>query len=206
MIPRTALRRNIATASMLVFLSACTSLQTIQPTEWKARQAALLELEEWELRGRMAFKSAQEGGQGKLHWQQAGAVSFIHVAGPFGAGAYDLVWEPDRVSVADASGERSVEYAGTDAAEQFLRTELGWSFPAGSVRYWVMGMLDPATSGQEHFDEQSMLSGITQHGWNVNYERFAEFDGFALPTRISMENGDARLRMIISKWSVPVPE
>jgi outer membrane lipoprotein LolB len=202
----TALHRSLVLVWALALLSACTSLQTIQPTGWAARQAELLKLEDWELRGRMAFRSGEEGGQGKLHWQQAGAISFINIAGPFGAGAYDLVWEPGRVSVADATGKRSVEYTGADAAEQFMREQLGWSFPAVSARYWVMGLLDPADPGDEHFDDQSVLSGITQHGWNISYERFAEFDGFALPTRINMENGTASLRMVISKWSAPVPE
>ena len=202
----TALRRNVLLALSLAILSACTTLQTIQPSGWAARQAELLKLEEWELRGRMAFRSGEEGGQGKLHWQQAGPISFINIAGPFGAGAYNLVWEPGRVSVADAAGERSVEYTGADAAEQFMREQLGWSFPAGSVRYWVMGLPDPTAPGEEQFDDQGMLSGITQHGWNIRYERFAEFDGLALPTRVDMENGSASLRMVISKWSAPVPE
>jgi outer membrane lipoprotein LolB len=124
------------------------------------------------------------------------------MAGPFGVGAYDLIWEPTRVSVADADSEQSIEYRGADAAEQFLRDQLGWSFPAGSTRYWVMGLLDPAAPGQEQFDEQGMLLGVAQHGWNISYERFVVYDGFALPTRVRMENGSASLRIVISKWSM----
>ena len=173
---------------------------------WEQRQTKLLEIEDWGLRGRMAFRSGQEGGQGKLRWQQTGASSFIHIAGPFGAGAYDLVWEPGRVSVVDAAGEQSVEYQGVDAAEQFLRDQLGWSFPAGSARYWVMGLADPAAPGQEQFDEEGALLGITQHGWNISYKRFAVYDGFALPTSVSMENGSASLRIAISKWTLPAAD
>lgn len=154
----------------------------------------------------MAFKSGEEGGQGKLRWQQAGHTSLIRIAGPFGAGAYDLVWEPDRVSVADAEGEQSIEYQGADAAEQFLQEQLGWSFPADSTRYWVMGLLDPAAPGKELFDDQGALRGITQHGWNISYERFAEYDGLTLPTRVSMENGSASMRIVISKWSLPASD
>jgi outer membrane lipoprotein LolB len=191
---------------LIVSISACTSLRPMQPPEWANRQVALLAVDDWELRGRIAIKSDAEGGQAKLRWQQAGDSSFIHLAGPFGAGAYDLSWEPGRVSVADSGGEQSVEYRGPDAAEQFLHDQLGWSFPAGSARYWVMGLLDPAAPGDEQFDEEGVLLGITQHGWSINYERFSEYDGFALPTRVSMENGSTRLRIVISKWSMPAVE
>ena len=181
-------------------------MRTLQPPEWESRRAELLQLKDWAFNGRIAFKSGEEGGQGKLRWRQASDSSFIRIAGPFGAGAYDLVWEPGRVSVADSAGEQSIEYQGADAAEQFLRDQLGWSFPAGSARYWVMGLLDPAAPGQEVFDEQGALQGISQHGWSISYERFNEFDGFALPRSVTMENGSARLRIAISKWSVPEAE
>ena len=206
MLHNTALHRSAALALLLALLSACTSIQTVQPPMWEQRQSELLEVKNWELRGRMAFRSGQEGGQGKLRWQQTGASSFIHIAGPFGAGAYDLVWEPGRVSVVDAAGEQSVEYQGADAAEQFLRDQLGWSFPAGSARYWVMGLPDPAAPGEEQFDEEGALLGITQHGWNISYKRFAVYDGIALPTRVSMENGSASLRIAVSKWTLPATD
>jgi outer membrane lipoprotein LolB len=202
MIKLTAWYRVAPIIVLLACVSACTSLRPLSPPEWAHRQGALLAVDEWELRGRMAFKSNAEGGQAKLRWQQAGDSSFIRLAGPFGAGAYDLIWEPGRVSVADSGGEQSLEYLGPDAAEQFLHDQLGWSFPAGSMRYWVMGLLDPAAPGDEQFDEQGALLEITQHGWSINYERFSEYDGFALPTRVSMENGSTRLRIVISKWSM----
>jgi outer membrane lipoprotein LolB len=206
MIRSAVLKNLVLMSALLAFMSACTSVRPTQPPEWASRNLALLELEDWNLRGRMAFKTGNEGGQVKLRWQQVGETSLLRLSGPFGAGAYDLVWAPGRVSVADAKGERSTEYQGADAAEQFLEAQLGWSFPAGSTRYWVMGLLDPAAPGQEQFDEQGSLSGITQHGWNISYQRFVDYDGFALPTRVSMENGNASLRIVISKWSVPAAE
>jgi outer membrane lipoprotein LolB len=206
MIRSAVLKKLALMSALLAFMSACTSVRPMQPPEWASRNVALLELEDWNLRGRMAFKTGNEGGQAKLRWQQVGETSLLRLSGPLGAGAYDLVWAPGRVSVADAKGERSTEYQGADAAEQFLQDQLGWSFPAGSTRYWVMGLLDPAAPGQEQFDAQGSLSGITQHGWNISYQRFVDYDGFALPTRVSMENGNASLRIVISKWSVPAVE
>jgi len=189
-------------AGLLLGLSACATLPPAGAPQWQEQRAGLLGVQEWELRGRIAVKSAAEGGQAKLLWRQQGDSSRMRVSGPFGVGAYELVWEPELVSLTDAGGERSIEYHGTDAAEDFMRDQLGWSFPAGSARYWVLGLPDPSADGQEFFDDSGVLSGIHQHGWDVRYERFGEYDGYSLPNRLSMENGTASLRIVVSKWAV----
>lgn len=190
----------LITLFLLLGLAACTSIRPVMAPGWSERQASLAAVDYWELRGRMAFRSGEEGGQARLEWQQLADTSLIQLAGPFGAGAYNLVWEPQFVSLADASGERSIEYTGAAAAEDFLREQLGWSFPAGSMRYWVMGLPDPATDSDIQFDDAGQLATIRQYDWNVQYERFQNIDGYVLPTRITIENDDARLKIVVSDW------
>jgi outer membrane lipoprotein LolB len=188
---------------LLGLLAGCTTVRSVSESEdWAARRAALLLMDSWSLKGRVAIKSDSDGGQARLRWQQAGDSSRIHLAGPFGAGAYDLVWEPEFVSVTDAAGEQSVRYQGAAAGEQFLHDRLGWAFPAGSLRYWILGVLDPRASGQEHFDAAGVLADIEQHGWRVSYDRFSDHAGYVMPTRINVENDRARLRIVISEWSL----
>lgn len=196
-----ALCRAIALLFLLT-LAGCTSVRTVTSPVEEARSAELLALQAWEFRGRIAFKSGDEGGQANLHWQQAGERSLIRLAGPFGAGAYDVIWEPERVSVADANGQQSIVYQGTEAAEQFLQAQLGWSFPAGSTRYWVMGLLDPAAAGEEQRAEDGTLLAIQQHGWSVRFDRFKDVQGLALPMRLELSNANANLRVVITRWTL----
>jgi len=190
----------LITLFLLLGLAACTSVRPVMAPGWSERQASLAAVENWALHGRMAFRSGEEGGQARLEWQQFADTSQIQLAGPFGAGAYNLVWEPQFVSLADASGERSIEYTGAAAAENFLTEQLGWSFPAGSIRYWVMGLPDPANASDIQFDEAGQLATIRQYDWDVQYERFQNIDGYVLPTRITIQNDDARLRIVVSDW------
>jgi len=183
-------------------LTACAPMQSITAPEWESRRIELLALDNWSLRGRIAFKNGSEGGQAKLSWLQVIDSSQIRVAGPFGAGAYDLLWSPGLVSIAGANGAQSLQYQGAEAAENFLQDQLGWSFPAGSIRYWVLGIPDPNAPRQERFDADGALAAIEQHGWTINYERFAEVDGFVLPTKVVMERGSANLRIAISSWEI----
>ena len=136
--------RYIFVPGLLTVSYGCATIQpAVSPTR-EDQVAGLLALEQWELRGRIAVKNSTDGGQAKIHWRQSGDTSQIRFTGPFGAGAYELLWKPGLVTVTDGRGEQAMEYRGADAAEDFLREQLGWSFPAGSTRYWVMGLADPA--------------------------------------------------------------
>ena len=187
---------------ILLVMAGCTSVRTVIPSDQQARTAELLAMQSWEIRGRIAFRSGAEGGQANLHWQQAGERSLIRLAGPFGAGAYDVILEPERVSVANADGEQSMVYQGAEAAEQFLQAQLGWSFPAGSTRYWMMGLLDPAAAGEEQRSADGTLVAIQQHGWNVRFDRFKDVQGYVLPVRLELDNANANLRVVITRWTL----
>lgn len=185
----------------LMVLAGCASVRpgAVAPEN---PNAALLALQGWEARGRIAFKSGAEGGQATLRWQQSADQSLIRLAGPFGAGAYDVTWAPERVSVANSDGEQTLEYRGVAAAEQFLQAQLGWSFPAGSTRYWMLGVLDPAAPGEEQRDEEGVLQVIRQHGWEVRFERFQNVQGYRLPARFELQNANASLRVVITRWAL----
>jgi len=187
---------------LLLGIAGCTSMRPVAVPDQEIRSAELLAMQAWEIRGRIAFKSGAEGGQATLHWQQVGERSLIRLAGPFGAGAYEVVWEPGRVSVADADREESVVYSGNAAAEQFLQAQLGWSFPAGSTRYWIMGLLDPAATGEVQRSEDGALLAIQQHGWTVRFDRFKQVQGYTLPVRLELDNANANLRLVITRWTL----
>jgi outer membrane lipoprotein LolB len=185
-------------------VSACTQLGSVsKPVDAPLSQRQLLELNAWELRGRLAYKDAHgAGGQASLRWWQTGESSRLRVAGPFGAGAYELTVAPDEVRIRDGQAERSLAYAGPDALEQLLREQLGWYFPAAAARYWVLGVADPAVPATAVRDADGRMAALEQHGWRITYQRFAEFDGAMLPVKLRMESVRAELRVVVSRWSL----
>lgn len=188
---------------LALLVAGCAALPPPAPqVPWDERRTRLLGLEQWQARGRIAVKSDTGGGQGDLHWQQAGAISDIRVSGPFGAGAYQIRWEPERLTVRSRDGEFSRAYDGADAAEQFLAEQLGWSFPAASVRYWMLGVLDPTFAGEEQFAANGGLTGIEQNGWSVTFDRFNEAAGLSMPAKLTLQNEHARVRLVIDRWEL----
>lgn len=173
---------------------------TAPVTDEAVRRERLLALDAWEARGRIAVKAGSGGGQGDIHWQQQGESARIRLAGPFGAGAYEIRWDPARLSITSRDGEFEQAWAGADAAERFIAGHLGWSFPAASVRYWVLGLADPGQESQLVLSGEGRPRVVTQAGWTVTFERFAERRGLALPVRLTALGPGARVRLVVDRW------
>lgn len=202
--------RKVVVLLILILQGAC-SLQPPVSTDQNAGLEALLRAEQWEFKGRIAVKAEdptqQEqiaGGQFALNWNQQDDLSRVRLSGPFGAGAWELLWGPEQVTASDAKGERTIRYTGPEATENFMRAELGWVFPADSISFWLRGVAAPDTAADETFDEAGRLTLIRQQDWEVNYDRYGTFDGLLLPARMTIRGKGVRLRLVITRWDLGV--
>ncbi len=189
-------------ALVLVILGGCTLVRPAAepPLDWAVRDDRVAALLDWQARGRLAVKSARGGGQGDMLWRQTADAARIRVSGPFGAGAYEIRWDPRTVSVTSRNGESVREWRGATAAETFLGEQLGWPFPAASTRWWLLGLADPASPALREFTAQGELMRLEQLGWTISYERYAPTAGLLMPARLTLESGEARLRVVIDRW------
>ena len=189
---------------VLMFTGGCALQPTVPGTSvaWGERRTQLAEMSEWQARGRIAVKSVDGGGQGNIQWFQAGAGSRVLLRGPFGVGGYEIAWDAERIEVIGKSGEIEIAYSGPNAAEQFLLDQLGWSFPAMSLRYWMLGVPDPEFDSDEQFDTDGWLVGIRQNGWSVGYDGFKVWNNIWLPKRLVLNHDEARVKLVIDNWSL----
>lgn len=187
----------------ILLLSGCAGRQ-VQPDagiDWNRRAGLLASESAWSARGRIGFRSDRDGGQASLNWVQGADGTRISLAGPFGAGAYEIQWDAEQVVVNSRKGEQIAAYTGHDAADRFVEQQLGWSFPATSIRYWLLGIADPAYDSTRSFDDAGWLASIEQNGWYVEYSRFDRVEAHYMPGKIVAENDRARLKLIIDHWS-----
>ena len=87
-------------------------------------------------------------------------------------------------------------------AEAALRARLGTDLPLASLRYWMIGLPDPAATAQVTESGSAPRRIIDQHGWNIAYDAFAEAGGFVLPSRVTATSGDVRLKLSVSDWAI----
>lgn len=167
-----------------------------------ARRAAIGSVSTWEARGRIALKTPGTSGQGNFAWLQDGDRTVLRVAGPFGAGAYEIRWEPERLTVLSGRGEVAADYTGPDAARRFLEEQLGWSLPVANARYWLLGLAGPDNSAAETLDASGLLAALVQDGWDVRYGEYRPQGEVVLPRRLDLSSSAGRIRLVIDHWDI----
>ncbi len=198
---RTAVRA--AALCGTVLLGACQSWAPQPATStpaatgiWQQRQAQLEDIRTFSLQGRAADG---RGVKADIYWQQRADQSFdLRLAGPFGVGAVAISGTPQQVVIRTRDG--SFETADPEA---WMRERIGWAFPVGGLRYWVLGLPIPNNAGQLTLDAQGRLAVLTQAGWTLNYSEYQTQAGLDLPRRFEAQQQDLRLRLVIDRWEEP---
>ena len=49
-----------------------------------------------------------------------------------------------------------------------------------------------------------MLQSLRQDGWHISFQKYGEFQGYTLPTRLLLTRGDTEAKVIIARWRTTV--
>ena len=189
----------MAAVAIAAALAGCAAPQSALLPEldgWEARRQVLAGLDEWEFSGRIAVKTATDGFNGKLRWSQERNAFEATASGPLGAGAVRIEGDGASVVLTDKDGVRTE----LDDAELEFRLRYGWTIPVQSLRYWALGVPDPAAPADTVIDDTGRLASLTQRDWSVSFSRYAEGGGQMMPKVLTAENADTRVRLVIDYW------
>ena len=153
-------------------------------------------LSRWTASGRMAIAAGNDGGSASFDWAQDGTTSRLDLRGPLGSGAMRLVVTPEALSLVDGSGR----VLDTDLASADLRVRLGAELPWEQLRYWLLGLPAPGVEATVRDQNQAPWRIIEQAGWRLAYDSFLVVAGLNLPRRLSAEQGEVRVRVVIDEW------
>ena len=165
--------------------------------DWETRKAILGDADEWEFSGRIGVSAGNDGFNGKLWWRQDGIVFRARISGPLGVGTIFINGVRSELTLTDRDGV--VTELGD--AEVELRERYGWTIPVTSLRYWALGIPDPASPSEDSFNESGQLSGLTQRNWQVTIAQYSEGGGQAMPRRLTAVNEDIKVRLVIDNWT-----
>jgi outer membrane lipoprotein LolB len=193
-------------ASLL--LAACASVPqrtAVVPASYEARRPLLQAVTHFDLDGRLAAAVGQEGVNASLAWQQRGSRTQLQMRAPLGFGSAQITRDGDDIHLLSSRGEQLQGELATAA----LARRLGFSPPLDSLRYWVLGVPDPALPAVETQGAGASLAALEQDGWRVEYPEYRSFGTGALeamlPRRLTLLRADVRLRLIIEHWAVAQP-
>lgn len=186
-------------AATLLLISGCATRQGLELPDisnWDARQSVLGDLDDWEFSGRIGVSAGVEGFNGKLRWRQQEGEFRATVSGPLGFGTVRIEGSGATVVHTDKHGVRTV----LDDAEADLRLRYGWTIPVRSLRYWALGIPDPAAPAETRLNDDGQLEALAQRDWTVTFTRYRKGGGQLMPSRLSAVNADTRVRLVIDHW------
>lgn len=181
--------RRLAYFTACLLLAGCaeTAVRPVVETQevdkvWRIREVALLDLEDWDLRGRLAVRATSDGGQADLRWQRRPDKYQIDLRGPLGRGLVRL--EQDKNGVRLTDGARNEYHA--QSGERLLAETLGWQVPVDALHYWVRGLPIPNVPHQHELDAHGRIVSLFQSGWEVRFLGYGSYGIYELPTKMTL--------------------
>jgi len=183
----------IGLSALLAGCAARSSLELPELTDWESRREVL---DEWEFAGRIGVSAGTEGFNGQLWWRQDGTVFRARIGGPLGVGTVFINGDGRELTVTDSDGVVTE----LNDAEIELRQMYGWTIPVTSLRFWALGIPDPAGPAVTEFDADGRLTRLSQLNWQVDITQYREGGGQLMPRRLAAVNDDVKVRLVIDKW------
>ena len=190
---------HLALLFLAVVISGCAThkgLELPELADWDSRQEVLVGVDEWEFAGRIGVSAGDEGFNGQLWWRQDGIVFRARISGPLGVGTVFINGDRRELTVTDSDGVATE----LNDAEVELRQMYGWTIPVTSLRFWALGIPNPASSAETEFNDDGLLSKLRQDNWQVDITQYREGGGQLMPRRLTAVNGDVKVRLVIDNW------
>jgi outer membrane lipoprotein LolB len=194
--------RPIAIAAALL-LAACTTQPARQalppvvgaPEAHEAARAMKLEaMTSWSMSGRIAVSNGQQGGSGRIEWQQDGAHYVATLSAPVTRQSWRVFGGADGATIEGmAGGPRR----GPDASALVFEAT-HWRVPVGALGDWLLGL--KRDGDRVHFGGDGRVDRIEGEGWIVSYSDWHSTAGVELPGRIEAVQGTAKVRLVVDSW------
>ena len=196
-------KKRLALSLVLLLLAGCSGLDTREPVPdtWQEHSGHLKLLQQWTARGKMAVRTANASESASLIWQQDDHNTHVQLSGPLGIGATTIHSDGLELEIHQGDERRTIDISNPDA----IVTNTGWDMPLQALSYWLKGIPAPDAKVQrlELDPKTQLLQSLWQNDWEIRYDRYEQFQGFTLPTRLKIQRGKTRAKVILLNWQTP---
>ena len=167
-----------------------------------AHQQYLASFDQWQLRGRLAFKSPDEKFSANLNWAQDQLQYEVKLTSFIGTSLLEMQGAPGFAKV--YADDR--EFRDTDAS-RLIKELTGWNIPINHLPQWIKGQTH--SSDEVIFDENGLVQRINTRclmcdNWQITFGRYKQLDDVWLPHQITLVNQQApdnQIKIRINQWN-----
>jgi outer membrane lipoprotein LolB len=187
--------------AFVAFLGGCAGLP---PEDGADLPQAPVELQRWELHGRLAVRAGTDSAQGALTWNHSTDRQRILLRSPLGQTIARLTLDASGARLEDGREETRT----AASAEALLREVTGWHVPLAELDWWVRGVPAPGAVQWMERDGDGRLLRLGQSGWDVRFADHRQFGRYELPGSLVLTfapgaSETIETRLVIDRWVFP---
>tara|TARA_B110000977_G_scaffold147668_1_gene187194 strand:+ start:13148 stop:13738 length:591 start_codon:yes stop_codon:yes gene_type:complete len=182
----------------VVFVSGCSSLptKTIQDDVLSYDSIEISQINHWQIKGKLGFKSTTQGGSATINWQQHKANYTITLSGPFSSGKAIISGNQQIAEM--QSGSKIVR----NTPQQLVMQLTGLPLPVDFLSSWVKGLPSKDRQSLQNFvaNKNGSAASFQQHNWQLSFSNYRFTQQGYLPKKIIGQQGEQSFKLLISQW------
>ncbi len=192
----------------MIVLSGCSSTSTnnsqalVQQSP-EQRASELAQLQQWQVKGKIAFLAEKTRNSFSLTWQvnELRQTQRLHLTSYLGINALQLDSNKNNHKI-KVDGET---YQGHDL-EKLITSITGLTLPAKALKNWLKALpyhdTDKLIYQANTQLPQTLSSYYNNQLWQVTYGNYQQVADYSLPTKISIKKDNLFIKIAINDWSV----
>ncbi len=195
-------------ALFTLVLSGCstvpnTETQVVIKQTPQQRITKLQQLQQWKLKGKIAFIETNSRNSATLSWQvdQHQNTQQLNLTSYLGINVLQLDSSANNHKI-QVDGKT---YHGRDL-ETLIYSITGLTLPTPALTFWLKGMPyqeSDSISYQKATQLPLTLSSYYNNElWQVSYANYQQIDGYSLATKFSIKKNDLLIKIVVNDWSI----
>lgn len=184
----------IATFCCTLALSACVSVPQPDYVVPPERSSSPV----FDVEGRFAVRSAEQGGHGRFHWSHTPDQNVFEIISPLGATLGKLTWNSGAAQSVLSDGKEVIAQTPEALSQELLGVEV----PIRRFSQWIQATPDNNAQILER-DNQGRPIRMSDAGWVINYATYTDEQAQARPKSLQAQRGEVSLKLLIDQWNVP---
>jgi outer membrane lipoprotein LolB len=184
-----------------LIVAACSTLPqspavTLPPAQYQAHLQQISKIRYFAIHGRIAVLTEAKGFSGGLRWHHHSEGDDVDFYSPLGSQLGKLTRDASGVTLT-TSNQKTLH---ANDAEALTQKALGWSLPMDGLTDWMLGRPAQGKSEVLAWDNDGNITHMKQQGWDIQYSGYTDFDGIALPEKITLKSQKLDLKLVVETW------